>query len=229
MRLDTIRLFPHRQRGILVFRGVFKIREDDAGDVLQLVAACETMGEPRPIEHYQTVLAQRLDKKTRHLFALRDHDLMPDREDPGAEPLPDDRLSGIAALTKRDNYREEQAARRMERARSQERAELTEARKQLRAAGINPETYFPTEKPASPPPRKVPSLDEVPEFIDKLGVELVEHKARLERDVVDAQARARSEHEKRGLDFDKVNEQAKKEAGARPRSRRRESSSAWRA
>jgi uncharacterized protein YjbI with pentapeptide repeats len=217
MRLDTVRFFPHRRRGILVFRGVFKIREDDAADVLQLVAACEAMGEPKSLEHYQTVLAQRLDKKTRHLFALRDHDLMPHREDPSAAPLADDRLSGVAALIKRDDYREKQAAQRMVRDRSQERAEVTAAREQLRAAGINPEAYFPTEKPEPPAPRQVPSLDEVPEFIDKLGVEMAEHKARSEREIAAALVRARSEYKKQGFDFDKHDQQARKEAGGPPK------------
>ena len=33
MRLDTVRLFPHRERGILVFRGAVPVREFDGADV----------------------------------------------------------------------------------------------------------------------------------------------------------------------------------------------------
>src|SRR5262249_24725048 len=68
MRLDTVRLIPHRERGILVFRGVLKISQDDSADVTDIVAACEAMDDKKSIEHYETVRAQRLDKKKRHLF-----------------------------------------------------------------------------------------------------------------------------------------------------------------
>jgi uncharacterized protein YjbI with pentapeptide repeats len=223
MHLDTVRLFPHRERGVLVFRGAFKIREDDAGDVLQLVAACEAIGEPKPLEHYQTVLRQRLDRKKRHLFALRDHDLMPDHEDPEAVPLEDDRLSGVAALIKRDNYHDEQAARRRARELGEENAQITEAKKQLRAAGINPEIYFSQAASEPPLPRKTPTVDELPEFMEQIEAEVIEREARAAREAADALASARAQYEKHGLDSGKLSSETREAAGGPPRpSARRE-------
>lgn len=83
MRLDTVQLFPGAERVVLLFRGVTRVAEEDASDVLQLIAACEAPGAPRPVEHYRAVLAERLDKKLGALAALRDGDLMP--PGPGAK------------------------------------------------------------------------------------------------------------------------------------------------
>ena len=49
-RLDTVWLFPHRERGVLVFRGVVEVSEADASDVALLLGAVERMSEPRPPE-----------------------------------------------------------------------------------------------------------------------------------------------------------------------------------
>ncbi|MEO7327802.1 MAG: DUF2169 domain-containing protein, partial [Minicystis sp.] len=77
MHLDTVRLFPHKERGILVFRGLTKVVEDDGADIVHLVIGAEDMASPKPAEHYQTVLAQRLDKAKGHLFSIRDSALLP--------------------------------------------------------------------------------------------------------------------------------------------------------
>ncbi len=213
---NTVRLFPHRERGILVFRGVFKIREDDAADVLQLVAACEAMGEPRPIEHYQTVLAQRLDKKVRHLHALRDGDLMPPPVGPEPPALPDDRLNGIAALTRRDDYHKQQAERGREKRRREEQAHVTEAKNKLRGAGINPEIYFPTAPP-EPPPRKVPAVEDLPQFMVELEDEMAQLKAQAEREAAAAKAETQARFEKHGIDYERFTKDAQKQAGGPPK------------
>src|SRR6185312_16612224 len=71
-RLDTVRFFPHAERGVVIFHGMVEIEEDDGRDVLHLVLACEDLGKPRPVEHYREVLAQRLDKAKGYLLGLRD-------------------------------------------------------------------------------------------------------------------------------------------------------------
>src|SRR5262249_31570085 len=147
--LDTVRLIPHRERGILLYRGVLKVREDDARDVLDVVAACEAMGEPKTVEHYETVLAQRKDKKKRHLYALRDRDLMP-ALDGKATPLPDDQLFGVAALLKREDFQGKRMSRQREKLQREQQRHIEEAKNVVRSQGLNPELYFPSE-PATPP------------------------------------------------------------------------------
>ena len=63
-RLDTVRLFPHAERGVLVFHGMIEVAEDDAADVAPpRRSAARTWASRRPVEHYREVLAQRLDKE----------------------------------------------------------------------------------------------------------------------------------------------------------------------
>ncbi|GAC1538778.1 MAG: DUF2169 domain-containing protein [Polyangiales bacterium] len=79
MRLDTVRLIPHVERAIVIFRGVVDVAEDDAADVLQVMIACEDLGAPRPVEHYREVFHRRLDPKHGFLYSLQDHELLPPR------------------------------------------------------------------------------------------------------------------------------------------------------
>ncbi len=58
---------------------MIKVAEPDAADVLQIIGGVEEVSDPRPVEHYETVLAQRLDRKKAYLYLLRDQDLMPPR------------------------------------------------------------------------------------------------------------------------------------------------------
>src|SRR5262249_12479770 len=134
-RLDTIRLFPNKERGILIFRGVLKVREDDAADVLHLLAACESMDDPKPALHYRTILAERLDKKRAYRVALRDRDLMPPPEGPGAVFPPGDPIAEMTALLKREGFRRSNQRRKKER-------QVEEVKEKLRAQGLDPDEYI---------------------------------------------------------------------------------------
>ncbi|APR88364.1 hypothetical protein A7982_13713 [Minicystis rosea] len=215
MRLDTVRFFPHRERGILVFRGVFEIGEDDAADVDALVAALEVIGEPRPRSHYETVLAQRTDKEKRHLYMLRDGDLIPLVEEAGADPLPDDRLSGIAALLKRDDYHRKHIEARRAREQREEHAHVTAARKQLQDAGIDPDPTIPAGPPPAPAkPPAVPSLNDLPAFVAQLEEEAAAQRAQAQREAEEALASARARAAQHQIDFGKMAAAARKDAGS---------------
>jgi uncharacterized protein YjbI with pentapeptide repeats len=77
MRLETVVFLPDHELGVLVFRGVVDIVEDDAADLDGLFAACEAHDEPRPDEHYQEAFDRRLDKDASLLLALDERDLCP--------------------------------------------------------------------------------------------------------------------------------------------------------
>ncbi|KYF64078.1 hypothetical protein BE11_49435 [Sorangium cellulosum] len=104
MKLDTVRLFPHRERGVVFFRGGVEIAEDDAKDVVAVLVACEAMGAPRPAAYYHEYLAPRLGLRNPDLPDDEDDVLMPEPEDPEAPPLPDDRLSGLASRLRRQGF-----------------------------------------------------------------------------------------------------------------------------
>jgi uncharacterized protein YjbI with pentapeptide repeats len=85
MRAETLWLFPEARAGVLIWRGTVRVREDDADDVVNLLIAADAMGAPRPIDHYASVLAKRLDRDGDDLAALREDDLLPPRTE-GDEP-----------------------------------------------------------------------------------------------------------------------------------------------
>ncbi|WP_437952080.1 DUF2169 domain-containing protein [Sorangium sp. So ce296] len=104
MKLDTVRLFPHRERGVVLFRGGLEIAEDDAKDVVAVLVACEAMGAPRPAAYYHEYLTPRLGPRNPDLPDDEDDVLMPEPEDPEAPPLPDDKLSGLASRLRRQGF-----------------------------------------------------------------------------------------------------------------------------
>ncbi|WP_437635517.1 DUF2169 family type VI secretion system accessory protein [Sorangium sp. So ce854] len=104
MKLDTVRLFPHRERGVVFFRGGVEIAEDDAKDVVAVLVACEAMGAPRPAAYYHAYLTPRLGPRDPDLPDDEDDVLMPEPEDPEAPPLPDDKLSGLASRLRRQGF-----------------------------------------------------------------------------------------------------------------------------
>ncbi len=62
--IDTVWLFPHAERGIVVSRGTAEIKDDEALDVPHLYIVSEAMAEePGSIEKYYEQFKKRLDRK----------------------------------------------------------------------------------------------------------------------------------------------------------------------
>lgn len=200
LRLDTVHLIPGAELGILAFRGVARIAEDDAADVLQIVIACEEAGSPRPEAHYREVLRQRLDREKGPLLALRDEDLLP----PGAASAPAWRPQ-----------REEPPLKRNLRARVERERER--ARERERELGLEPR------------PRHEPDVELPPADLENLDT-LLEHaraQGEAQREEV-ARRRAESERTTRqlfsevGLDYDVVRSEARRRSAGPPRFAARE-------
>ena len=147
-RLDTVHLFPHAERGVLVFRAVTRVAEDDGADVRQLMVACETPAAPRPVEHYRRVLAERLDRDKGYLAALRDSDLMPPPE-PGASASASAETLGVPPAPEK---RLEKNLRRGA------ELELEKTRELIRQQGLDPDKFVPA---ALPPEPATPKLEEI--------------------------------------------------------------------
>ncbi len=203
-RLDTVWLFPHALRGVLLFRALAKVAEDDAADVLQCVVAFEDPGAARPARHYEEVLARRLDKKQGHLFALRDDELLPaGKSPPAAEPA--EFTVGGEAL---------RAAFQRRIAREQERA-----REVSLQAGVDSTSFVP---PVLPPEQPMPTLEELPAVVARAEAQVEEQQERIKRKREEAEKETRQICEEHGIDYDKMMADAQAQAGGPPRFSARE-------
>jgi uncharacterized protein YjbI with pentapeptide repeats len=208
-RLDTVMLFPHRMRGIMFWRGSLPIAEDDAADIEQIVGAAERRDAPRPAAHYQRAMQERSDEKTRHLYALKDSDLLP-AECMRPSGLGDDKLTDVDDLLAREGLLEKNMHKRIE-------LVLEEAREKVRAAGFDPvDKGIPAE---APPPFKPPSLEEMPEFHAKMTAEF----ERMQKDVEEKRDQqikeVRAKCAKLGIDYDQKVAQGRREQAGPPKFR----------
>ncbi len=79
-RLETIYFFPEQDLGVLLWRGVIEVVEDDCFDMQALVCAFEDAGvSPRPIEHYQQAYDDREDPDLQLKYMNNTEDLIPER------------------------------------------------------------------------------------------------------------------------------------------------------
>lgn len=62
-RAETVWLFPHAERGIVIFRGAAPVADDEALDVIHLFVAAEGLAdEPGTLEDYYDIFKKRLDR-----------------------------------------------------------------------------------------------------------------------------------------------------------------------
>jgi uncharacterized protein YjbI with pentapeptide repeats len=207
LRLETVHLFPHLLRGVLLFRGMIKVADEDGDDVLQVVVGGEEAGSPRPVEHYQTVLAQRLDRKKGHLFTLRDGDLLPPLEPVSAlAGGPKNDIAEMEALLATEGLVQKNMRRRMA-------LEHEKAKEQIQAQGLDPERYL----PPLPPEEAPPDLDHLDETVERAMALAEEQKTLAEEQRKKAEDEARRQCAEHGLDYDKLVADERKKAGGPPK------------
>ncbi len=161
-RLMTVWLFPNAARAVLIHQGFVRIEEEDAADVLHLIAGAEWLQQPKPPQHYATVLEARLDKETGPLLALRDSDLLPEGLD-GKDPA----LEQEKALTSGEGL-----MRRHQRAAAER--EIEERRAMVAGYGLDPNEHGPQPLP---PEQAPPDLEQLPEYMARLQAEAAQQKA----------------------------------------------------
>jgi uncharacterized protein YjbI with pentapeptide repeats len=208
--LDTVWLFPHAEKGIIVWRGVVEIGTDDAEDVLHMLVAYERINdEPRSIAHYKEALLKRLDEEKGYLYMIHEKDLIP----PGEK-------SALASIME-DAGKEESALSRTMRKKAEKEKEKAEKKKQeamkqieelCEKHGIDPKTVMP---PPPPPPPEAPEIDpnnlNPDEILRLMEQAEADATARKEKAMADALAKKELAEkkikeicDKQGLDFDKV-------------------------
>jgi uncharacterized protein YjbI with pentapeptide repeats len=204
MRLTTVWLFPHAERYLLVHHGSHEIAEEDAADVLQAVIAAERLGEPRPVEHYQDVLAKRLDPDKGAVHSLRESDLLPALSP--AESEPDRAIAEMESLLATEGLRAKHQRQRQER-------EIEQGRAYVASQGLDPDVHGP---PPLPPEQPEPSPEELPEVLEKLEIEA----EKLQKEAEELQEKRKEELRAQltadGLDADEILAQAEQPPGGPP-------------
>jgi uncharacterized protein YjbI with pentapeptide repeats len=197
--LDTVLLFPGAERGIIIFRGMIDVAEDDAADVLHLVLACEALGEPKPVDHYRDVLARRLDRKKGHLAVLRESDLLPEGKALASNDAAERALFAVEGLLQK------RTRRRMER-------ERAEARARMIALGVDPAAL---DLPPLPPEEPPPDAGD-PVSVEQAMMDAEHEKEQAEAEKAQAERHFRETCAARGLDPEKTLEDARARAGGPP-------------
>ncbi|WP_437871002.1 DUF2169 domain-containing protein [Sorangium sp. So ce363] len=204
-RLETVLLFPNIERGVAIFRGVVPVAEDDAADVRLLLAGLERADAPRPIEHYRGALERRLDKEKGHLHALREQELLPE-PDPDAPSFPDEAISDMDELIRRERAMERRSISRAQR-------ELDQARLTLLVLGMNPDEKLPREIKLPEEPRP----DELADYAERMEREGAALQKDAEEQRKAAEEEARELCAEQGLDFDEAVAKGKREGGGPPK------------
>jgi uncharacterized protein YjbI with pentapeptide repeats len=196
-RLDTVWLFPHAGKGIVIYRAVVEVRNDDAEDVLHMLIAYERVhDEPRTFEHYREAFLKRIDEEKGHLYVLDEKDLIP----PGEK-------SGFAALMEEVGEKEESVlAQNLARRAKREREK---ARERIKNLGLDPDQFIPKNPPESPL-FSIDNLAEIEQFAKKAEADAMAKKASMEENL-------RKRLAAQGMDYDAVMEQARKSGGGPPK------------
>lgn len=87
LRIDTLHLFPARERQVIVCRGMTSTKSDMLDDIEEIGCGLEWIDRPKTREHYLSTFATRRSKKEGGLASLDDTHLLPE-----AAPKPKQRL-----------------------------------------------------------------------------------------------------------------------------------------
>lgn len=207
LRLDTVHLFPDAEIGCAIHRGVRTIGSGDGSDVELLVIAAEDReGERRPLSHYEEVVRLRSDPEKAAIHLFRDRDLLPATlaEAPPRASV-DDPIEDAVQL-------EFLPLRRMRR---KAERELEAMKRDLLEQGVAPERVHALALPDQQ--LETPSLDQLPELLEKMAKEVAEKTATLEAERAQATADIRAACAEQGIDYDELEAKARREGAGPPK------------
>jgi len=210
--LDTVWLFPHAEKGIIVWRGVAEIGTDDAEDVLHMLVAYERINDgPRSIAHYKEALLKRLDEEKGYLYMIDEKDLIPPGEKSGLALMMEEATKEDSVLGENLKKKAEKEKKKAEEKKEQA---MEKAKAAMEKAGLNPDEVMPQSPPPLPTP-EIPAIDPTnldPEAIMKF-MKNAEADALARKDKAMADAMAKKEQaekkikdlcKKQGLDYKKM-------------------------
>ncbi|WP_437832530.1 DUF2169 domain-containing protein [Sorangium sp. So ce1153] len=208
LRCDTVWLFPSAGLGVVIFHGTLRVDEDDAADIIHLVCACEDPASRRPVEHYQSVLARRLDKDKGALASISDGDLMPPRGSGVAANIGLGDMD-VGRWLKGDSLALKNARRGQER-------QFAEVRARLAAEGIDPNDHGAAELPPVEEPPPLDDLDALAAFMERQEQRGALELESLETKRAEALDELRKRYAEMGQDYDALMAEAERSAGGPP-------------
>jgi uncharacterized protein YjbI with pentapeptide repeats len=206
LSIDTIHVFPHHERVIVFARGIREIGTMDGTDVELAVAAMDD-ADKRPVSHYESVVAMRLDKEKGALYSLRDRDLMPLSSETSnargvkvGDPLEEvPHPEGIARL----------------RAAERVRREYEKARQEFLAQGVEEELLPPP--PPAPKPFSPIDLEALPDVVEHAMKERDEKEAEAHKRRAEAEEQLRAFAKEHDLDLEAIQAKAKGQGAGPPK------------
>jgi uncharacterized protein YjbI with pentapeptide repeats len=207
MRWDTAWLFPEIGMGVVIAHGTRPVADDDAADIVHLVAACEEPGAPRGVEHYQHALLRRLDKDKGAVAELSDSDLMPARS---SGVVPNVTGLDIGQWVKSDGVARERGRRGHAR-------KLKEAAAMVAEEGLDPKDYQFDKMPEEP---EIPSPDDpdaLAAFVEAQFAKSDADRRLMDEKLEQSKAQAREIYAESGMDYDAVMAEGTKDGPGPPK------------
>lgn len=134
LRMDTLLLFPHAERGVAVWRGMVQVRHEDFRELKELVLGYERVADtPRPMSHYRAALDAFLAPQSSEAFLRAEEMLIPEGHTGPMRALVEDPALKKALLgdqIQMERQREEQAR--------QQEAFI----QQMKSIGVDPTPYL---------------------------------------------------------------------------------------
>ena len=192
MQADTLWLFPHRERAVLLFRGITQVRDDDASEYQQMLLAYENLSHaPRELAHYTKAMELRLDKKKGHLQAFNEKDLIADGAVSAMSTLLTDSMASMEESTLAKNLKKKSES------------EVEAAWKRLEELGLDPEKYQ-KEENNDYIDITTDNLDQLDDLLKKVTEDTKKHQQEME-------TMAREVAESMGQDYDQMLAAAKQQ------------------
>jgi len=186
MKIDTVWLFPEQERGIVIYRGVVKVADDEATDVEHLLLGCEDPLKPKSEAHYREVFTKRTDKTREAFEYLKDSDLMPDWPPEPVVDHPDEMAAVHGRGLLRTNLKKKQLR------------DIIAARAEIASHGLDPDEHGP-KLPGED--LSIPPIDQMPEFLEKIQNDAKEQKRIAEEQHAKTIETNRKLFEQNGLDY----------------------------
>jgi uncharacterized protein YjbI with pentapeptide repeats len=207
LRCDTVWLFPSLGLGVVISHGSLAVSDDDAADIVHLVAACEGPGSPRSKDHYHDALVRRLDKDKGAIADFSDTDLMPPRESGVAPNMGE---MDIGQWVKSESLTDKNLRRGQEK-------HFAEMRERVLAQGLDPKDYGLAELPPEPEVPSVDDPDALAAHMEKLLARGDAEMKNLDVKAADEREKARKAFAEAGQDYDAMMAKAAKDSAGPPK------------
>jgi len=166
MRAETVCLFPAVETGVVIYRGVIEVAEDDADDIEHLLVAYEDLAQtPRSKEYYDEAVRNRLDEKKVFKYLMSTRDIIADSERCGFARMMDgvDTDSESAFTANMEARAESEKKKALDNIEEQKQ----QLKEKLEAANIDPAPYLEKFEIKDGPPDD-PHMQAIMETMEKL-------------------------------------------------------------